>query len=100
MSCEGFTPFASPFRQADLALLGVAGIQCPLKEQLLVGREWRWLCELLIPGQVDAVQLLQLFPIPDVKWKHRDDDLPQNLRHIRSFHCGHRHCPESSFYQC
>ena len=49
---------------------GNIGIQRPLKEQLLVGWEWCWLRELLIPGQVDAVQLQQFLPIPNVKREH------------------------------
>ena len=34
------------------------GFQRPLKKQLLAGRDGDWLHELLIPGQIDAMQFL------------------------------------------
>jgi len=47
----------------------------PLKKQLLILWGRCLLREMLIPGQVDAVQLLHPLPIPAVKWKIRGDDL-------------------------
>ena len=40
------------------------------------------LVELLVPSQVDAIQLLDPLPIPDVKREVRGNDLAKQLSHI------------------
>ena len=75
------------------------GFERPLKKHLLVYWQRCRLSELLIPGQVDAVQRQHLLPIPAVKWKFGGDDLAQRPVDIGRFKRGHRRRSESGFHQ-